>query len=178
MPSTRISICVICARVSGTAKEPNRTSSARYFLFIAPPSSKPKLLGNSKTNVAANGHKQCTSGMRDVPIHPEPDVHSRSYAHIACDSGQQNVTAASTLGNSCDAVILRTQPREHRTNEPFTGNVFRFVGPVREPETRFDVTSQACCLCAVRAQQGMEIFISYQAFQVEETGIAPIRCQE
>src|SRR5438094_8919140 len=63
MPSTRISICVICARVSGTAKEPNRASRARYFRFIAPPSSKvqPKLLGNSKTNVAANGHKQCTS---------------------------------------------------------------------------------------------------------------------
>ena len=34
-----------------------------------------------------------------------------------------------------DAIVLRMQPSQHGTEEPFTGNVLGFIGPVRQPET-------------------------------------------
>ena len=57
-------------------------------------------------------------------------------------------------------------------------HILRFVGPVREPETRFDVAAEARCLCSLRAQERMEILIGHEALEVEESGVCPIRCQK
>jgi hypothetical protein len=138
----------------------------------------PKLLSNSETDVAADGHKQRTRGMRQVPIHPEPNMHSGAHAYVGRHSRQQDVAAAPPLSHSCDAIILRMQPGERGSDEPFTGRIFRFIGPVRKPETRFEVTPEASCLRTLRTQELMEILIRYEPLEVEKTGVSPIRCHK
>src|SRR5580700_11329282 len=101
--------------------------------------------------------------MHSIPVHPEPNVHSGTHSGVAGDSGEQHVTAAPTLSNSGNAVILRMQPSKHRANKPFTVHILRFVRPVRKPKARFEVISQTSCLCALRAQERMEVLIRYQA---------------
>src|SRR5437868_6715020 len=150
MPSTRISMCLICACAAGaTTIEPSKTSSAILLAFIVPPSSKvqPKLLRDSKTDVTADGHERGTCGMCNVPIHPEPNMHSGAHAYIGRDTAQQNVATTAVLVESRDAVILRMQPSQHGANEPFTCYVLRFIRTVRQPETRFDVTAEPSILC-------------------------------
>src|SRR2546430_11455915 len=117
MPSTRISMCLICACATGPITiDPSTTSSAIRFVFIVPPSLKvqPELLRDSEADAAADGHKQCAIGVDSVPIHPQPKVHSGAHTHVGGDSGEQNVATAPNLRNSRDAVIRRMQPRKHR----------------------------------------------------------------
>src|SRR6202521_2936972 len=150
MPSTRISICLICACATGTTTiEPSRTSRAILFLFIVPPSSlemQPKLLRDSETDASPDRHKQRAGGMGRVPIHPQPNVHSGTHAHVRRDSRDQFVATAPLLGDSSDAIVLRIQPSEHGANKPLAVPVLRLIRAVREPETRFEIAAQARCL--------------------------------
>ena len=70
------------------------------------------------------------------------------------------------------------QPRQRRANEPFTGNILRLIGSIREPEARFDVATDPSLLRSLCAQERVEMFVSYKAFKVEKTGVSPIRCDE
>src|SRR5882762_4930711 len=136
MPSTRISICLICALDTGLTIETSRATRASFFVFIVllSLSVHPKLLCYSKTDMTANGHEGRPRGMRHVPIHPDPDMHSGTHPHIRGDSGKQHIAAAPVLRDSPDTIILRMQPSQRRANEPFTGHVLRFIRSVRQPE--------------------------------------------
>src|SRR6266436_193793 len=109
---------------------------------------KPKLTSDSETDVTTDRHEHGTRGMRNVPVHAEPQVHPGAHAHIRCDSGQQYVATAPGLVDCRDAVILRVQPSHNRSNEPFTGPVLRFVRPVGEPEAWFEVAAEVRLLRA------------------------------
>src|SRR6266478_6760273 len=180
MPSTRISMCLICACETGTNTELSKNSNASFLVVIVLPSfeMKPKLTGNSETDVAADGHERAARRMRNVPVHAEPHVHSRTHAHEGRDTGEQHVAAAPALGDCRDAVILRVQPSHHRPDEPLTGSVLRFIGPVRQPEARFEVAAEAGLLRALGAQQGMEIFVGDKPPEIEEPRVSPIHCNE
>src|SRR5437879_10042010 len=58
---------------------------------------KPKLTSDSETDVTTDRHEHGTRGMRNVPVHAEPQVHPGAHAHIRCDSGQQYVATAPGL---------------------------------------------------------------------------------
>src|SRR5438552_17663246 len=109
MPSTRISICLICACAAGTTTiEPSRTSSRffSYSWFLLSLTVQTKLLCNSETDVAADRHEQWARGMRHSPVHPEPNVHAGAHTEVGRHASQQNVTAAPSLAGSGDAIIL------------------------------------------------------------------------
>src|SRR6266436_3642039 len=180
MPSTRISMCLICACETGTNTELSKNSNASFLVVIVLPSfeMKPKLTGNSETDVAADGHERAARRMRNVPVHAEPHVHSRTHAHVGRDTGEQHVAAAPALGDCRDAVILRVQPSHHWPDEPFAGPVLRFIRPVRKPEARLEVAAQAGLLRPLRAQQGMKILVGHKPPEMEEPGVSPIRCHE
>src|SRR5207244_10750833 len=131
------------------------TTTTRIFLcssFLLSLEVKPKLSSNSETDATADRHEHGTRRMRNVPVHAEPDVHSGTHAHVRRDSGQQHIATAPALGDRGDAIILRMQPSHDRPDEPFTGSILRFIGPVRQPEPRFDVAAEACLLRPLRAQ--------------------------
>src|SRR5689334_2110170 len=107
MPSTRISMCLICACEPGANVQPSNSHSAIRLEFIVPPSVskvQPKLLCDSETDVTTDGHECCTGGMRNVPIRPEPDMHAWAYSHVGSNSGKQHVAAAPALVDSSDAI--------------------------------------------------------------------------
>jgi len=82
-----------------------------------------KLLCNSKADVAAHGHEECTCGICYIPIHSEPNMHSRTQAHVGCGSNLQHISSTSALGYAANAVILRVQPSEGGVDKPFTSYV-------------------------------------------------------
>src|SRR5262249_44907400 len=132
MPSTRISICLICAWDIG-ANVQLRSSNSRSFVFIVPPlleKMHSKLLRDSETDMATNGHERLVGRVSTVPIHAKPDVHSGSQAYVSRDSGQQHITAASVLVNSRYAVVLTVEPGQYRTDEPFSRHVFCLIRTV------------------------------------------------
>src|ERR1700687_89046 len=149
MPSTRISICLICACATGTTTiEPSRTSRAIRFVFIVPPSLKvqPKLLRDSKTDVSTDRHERCPRGMSNIPVHRQPNMHSGTHAHVGCDSGQENVATTPALSDSRDAVIRRMQPGKRWADKPLAVPVLRLIRAVRKPEARFEISAEARCL--------------------------------
>src|SRR5437868_12610050 len=103
----------------------------------------PKLLRDSKTDVASDGHECCAARMRSIPVHADPQVHSGAHADIACDSCEQYVAAAPSLSDTGHAVILRMQPCEHRADKPLTRGIPRFVRRSEEHtselQSRFDL---------------------------------------
>src|SRR5947209_18644920 len=101
-------------------------------------------------------------------------MHAGTHSNVSGDSSEQHVAAASGLGDSRDTLILGMQPSQRRSNKPFTGHVLRFIGPVRQPEARFDFTAEPCCLGSLRADKGMKILISNKTLQTEEPGVGPI----
>src|SRR4029077_12613255 len=125
--------------------------------------------------MAANRHEQRARGVRKGPIHSEPNVQSGAKPCVRRDSGQQNAAAASVLREARDPVILRMQPSQRWPDEPFARPILRFIGPVLQPETRLHVRSEACCLCSLCADEGVEVFIRYQAPDIKEPGVSPIR---
>src|SRR6267143_1082446 len=112
-------------------------TTTRVFLcssFLLSLEVNPKLLSNSEAEVTADRHKRGARRMRNVPVHAEPYVRSGAHAHVGRDSGEQLVATASALRNCRDAIVLSVQPSHDRSNEPFAGSIFRFIGPVRQPE--------------------------------------------
>ena len=109
----------------------------------------PKLLRDPKTDVTAHGHEQCPCGMCHVPIHSDPHVHAGTQSHVARGSDQQNVTTTAVFCDPRNAVVLRVQLRQGGADEPFPGDVLRFVGSVREPKARLNVIAQASRLRAL-----------------------------
>src|SRR5271167_4650205 len=101
-------MCLICAWAIGPTIIPSRMTSAKFFLFIVPPFSTvhAKLLRDSETDMTAHRHERRTCGMHNIPIHSEPNMHSRTHADVGRDSRQQSVAAAALLSNSCDAFVL------------------------------------------------------------------------
>src|SRR6516162_2115110 len=85
-----------------------------YSWFASFEEMHPKLLRDSKADVTADRHEGRSSGMDNIPIHSEPNMHSRTHTDIGCHPGQQHVTFTTVLCDSCDAVVLRMQPRQHR----------------------------------------------------------------
>ena len=69
-----------------------------------------KLLGDPKTDLATNGNVVRCVWVGHVPFHPNPDMHSGTYAYISRGSGEQYVSTASELTNSSNAVILGVLP--------------------------------------------------------------------
>ena len=138
----------------------------------------PKLLRDSETDVTADGHEHRTRGMRHVPIHADPNVHSGTHTHVSRDSGQQHVATAPILSNSCDAVILRVQPSQDGADEPFTGSrsLIRKAGKTARSAIR--VAAEASRLRSLRAQEGVKILVSDQTLEVEKSGVSPIRCEK
>jgi hypothetical protein len=113
MPSTRISMCLICACDMGANVQPRSSNQAIRFVFIAVLSFEKmhaKLLGDAKANAAADGHEGRSGGMRYVPFRAEPDMHSRTHSNVGGHSRKQHISAASVLSRAGDAVILRMQP--------------------------------------------------------------------
>src|SRR5215475_2488672 len=182
MPSTRISICLICACTAGTiAIVPSRAiSTTALFVPIDPPFLKmqAKLLGNSETDVTPHRHEQRAGRMCNVPVHSKPNMHTWTQADKACDPGQQRITSAPFLADSSDPVIRRVQPSEHRTDEPFASHISRFIRPIGKPEPRLEVTAKTSSLRALGAEKTMEILIGDQSPDPEQPGVCPIRCPE
>jgi hypothetical protein len=102
----------------------------------------PKLLRNSKADVPANGHEGRPCGMGNIPVHSEPKIHSGTHAHVGRHPRQQDVTTTAVLGDSCYAIILGVQPRQHRANEPLSRSVFGFIRTVGKPEASFELTTE------------------------------------
>ena len=101
-----------------------------------------KLLRDAETDVTAHRHELCACRMRNVPIHPDPDVHSGTQADVSCDSSQQNIAAAPVLTDARNAIILGMQPCQRGTDEPLPRHVLRLIWTIRKPETRFDVAAE------------------------------------
>src|SRR5215470_13155942 len=116
MPSTRISMCLICACDSGATVTLNKSSSA-IFVFTFSPFLKvrhPELPRHSNTDVAADRHKRCARRMRYVPIRSDPQMQAGTQADVTCDSGKKHVTATAVLIDSSNAVILHVEPSKLR----------------------------------------------------------------
>src|ERR1700719_1225565 len=104
---------------------------------------KSKLLRDSETDVAADGHERRARRMRIIPIHTHPNVHTRTNSRVRRDSRKQRVAAASVLRHTRDPVVLRVQPGERGPDEPFPGYVLRFVRAIGKPEPRFNRAAQS-----------------------------------
>src|SRR5215469_2913558 len=169
MPSTRISMCLICAATGAANTQPSSNTSAKVCFRIVSPFSqmKTELLGNSEADMAPHWHEQRARGVRHIPIHAEPDVHARTQAHVGRRPELQYVAAAAALRESADAVVLRVQPGQGRPDKPLASHVLRFVWAVRQPEARFQVVAQPCLLRSLRANDRMEVFVRHQPAQVE-----------
>src|SRR6185312_12767511 len=126
-----------------------------------------KLLCNAKTDVPAYGHEFSAIGVSCVPIHGKPKMHSRTHSEISRDPRQQQVAATVWLRCSGNTVILKMLPGECWPDKPFARSVLRFVGSIGKPESGFELTSQSRRLSSSRAHQGMEVFVSNQAPEVE-----------
>src|SRR5215470_8619788 len=120
MPSTRISMCLICACDSGATVTLNKSSSA-IFVFTFSPFLKvrhPELPRHSKTDVAADRHKRCARRMRHVPIRSDPHMQAGTQAHVASDSSKHGVPTTAALTDSSNAVILHVEPSKLGAYEP------------------------------------------------------------
>src|ERR1700688_2034356 len=165
-------MCLICACDAGPSAQPSNTSSASFLTFIVPPSDlemQPELLRNSKTDVPPYGHKGRARGMRDVPIHAEPNVQAGTHPNEGGESSKQRVAPAAFLGESRDAIVLRMQPGQLRANEPFPRDILGLVGTIRKPESRLEITTQARRLCSCRAHQYVEVFIRDEPPHIKES---------
>src|SRR5579864_734675 len=116
--------------------------------------------------------------MGNVPIHSQPNMHPGPHPDISCGSCQYDVAATSALGESGNSVIARMPPREHGPDEPFTCNILRLIGSVREPEARLDVASQSSVLSSFCAQERVKIFISHEALEIKKPRVSPIGRQK
>src|SRR5215475_13347247 len=98
--------------------------------------------------------------MGDIPIRANPNVHPWSDANIGCDSRQQRVPSATILSGTSYALVSGVQPSQRRADEPLSCDILRFVWSVRQPEPRFKIVADACCLRSLRTQQSVEVLIS------------------
>src|SRR5271168_5478369 len=101
----------------------------------------PKLLCNSKTDMASHRHEGCTAGVLGIPIDAGPGVHPGPQANICRNPGQQLVAATSALLNAGNAVVLRMQPSQHWANKPLPRRALGFVRPVGKPEARLNLAA-------------------------------------
>src|SRR5215472_18134343 len=107
MPSTRISMCLICACDSGATVRPNKSNRA-IFVFTFSPFLKvrhPELPRHSKTDVAADRHEGCAHRVGHIPIRSDPHVQAGTQAYVTSDSSKHCVPATATLTESSNAVI-------------------------------------------------------------------------
>jgi hypothetical protein len=132
MPSTGISMCLICACDSGATARPNKSHSAIFVFTFSPflEVRHPELLRYSKTDVPANGREHRAGGVGHVPICAYPNMQARTQTHIIRNSGEEDVTATSVLADSSYAVILHMEPSKCRSYEPLARNILRLMGPV------------------------------------------------
>src|ERR1700693_1287904 len=70
------------------------------------------------------------------------------------------------------------QPGECGPYEPLAGNVLGFVGAIGQPESRFDGAAEASGLRSLGTDERMEILVSDEAAEMEESGVRPIRGYE
>ena len=102
-------------------------------------------------------------------------MRSGTQTHVCRDSCKQYVATTPALSGSRDAVILRVQPRQNGSDEPFTGHVLRFIRSVGQPEARFNVAAEASCLRSLCSQERVKILVSNKTLYIEESGVGPIR---
>src|SRR5215472_4401086 len=99
MPSTRISMCLICACDSVATVRPNKSNRA-IFVFTFSPFLKVRhseLPRHSKTDEAAERHKRCARRMRHDPIRTDEHMHAGAQAHVASDSRKHGGTNTGAL---------------------------------------------------------------------------------
>src|SRR2546428_13437506 len=131
MPSTRISMCLICACEIGVSVQPSSSNRATLLEFTVPPfvsKVQPKLLCDSETDVAPDRHEHRARRMGDIPIHSGPNVHSGTHTDVLGDSADQQVAAAPRLGESGVSLILQIPQSRHWAKEPFASNGFSSAG--------------------------------------------------
>ena len=148
------------------------------LLFVGPEKMKSKLLRDSETDVAAHRHEHRARGMRNIPVHAYPNVHTRTKSRVCGDSCKQHVAAASALCGSRDPVVLGVQPCERGADEPFPSYVLRFVRAIGKPEARFNGAAQSSALSSLRANHGMKILVRDEPPEIEEAGVGPVRRDE
>src|SRR5207245_9135567 len=113
MPSTRISMCLICACEIGVSVQPSSSNRATLLEFTVPPfvsKVQPKLLCDSETDVAPDRHEHRARRMGDIPIHSGPNVHSGTDTDVRGDSAEQHFADATRLSDSGHSLLLRRQP--------------------------------------------------------------------
>src|SRR5581483_687746 len=101
-------------------------------------------------------------------------MHAGTDTYIACDSCQQIIAAASLLRDMSESIILRMQPDEHRSDEPFATAVLGFIWAIGEPEAGLETVAQPGCLRSVRANQRMKILVRNQTSAIEQARVRPV----
>src|SRR5689334_23396398 len=116
--------------------------------------------------------------MSDIPVHCHPHVRAGTQAQVSSDAHHCHIAAAAALADAGDSIILIMQPGDDRSDEPFARTVLSFVGTIGDPESRFEIAAQASSLNSLRADEGMEILVGYEAPDIEQAGIGPVRAEK